>query len=131
MNRLDHLFVLTIGVYGLCYILMYGSILDKPRNFLMRKFGWFRKLITCPLCTGFWCGAFMYQWHILPIVKINKISEYFCESFILPFSCYSAIVCYVGHLITEILLAKAYPSIETARRPWEEEEGIDDTNYDI
>ena len=128
---MDKLLLLTFAAYGLCHILMYGTILNAPRKWLTTRYKFFDELLKCALCTGFWCGAFMYQWHILPIVKINKISEYFCESFILPFSCYSAIVCYIGHLITEILLAKAYPSIETARRPWEEEEGIDDTNYDI
>lgn len=130
MNRLDHLLVLTIATYGLCYILMYGSIFNKPRNFFMRRWRWFQRLITCPLCTGFWCGAFMYQWHILPIVKVNKISDYFCDTFIFPFACYSAVVCYIGHLLTEILLAKAYPCIDNARCP-QEEEGIDNTDYNI
>jgi hypothetical protein len=130
MNRLDHLLVLTIATYGLCYILMHGSIFNRPRNFLMRRWRWFQRLITCPLCTGFWCGGFMYQWHILPVVKVNKISEYFCDTFILPFACYSAVVCYVGHLLTEILLNKAYPCLDEARCP-HEEEGIDSTDYNI
>ena len=130
MNRLDHLIVLTIGVYGLCYILMYGSIFNRPRNFLMRKFRWFRRLITCPLCTGFWCGAFMYQWHLVPQVKINKISDTFSDTFIFPFACYSAIFCYACHLVTEILIAKAYPSIKDSRCS-RDEEGIDDIDFSI
>ncbi len=130
MNRLDHLLVLTLATYGLCYILMYGSLLNRPRNFLMRRFGWFRRLITCPLCTGFWCGLVTYNWHIGPMPKANGLSDLFTLTFMFPFACYSAIICYTLHLVTEILLAKAYPSIEKARCP-QEEEGIDNTNYII
>ena len=127
MNRFDHLLVLTIATYGLCYMLMYGSIFNKPRNWLMRKSRWFRKLITCPLCLGFWCGGVMYNWHLIPQVNINKISPDFEYTFIFPFMCYSAVVCYTLHLCTDILLAKAYPCIDEARCP-QEDEGIDDTN---
>ena len=130
MNRLDHLLVLTLATYGMCYILMYGSLFNRPRNFLMRKCRWFRNLITCPLCTGFWCGLITYNWHIGPLPKANGITALFTQTFMLPFACYSAIICYTLHLVTEILLAKAYPSIEAARCP-QDEEGIDSTNYDI
>jgi hypothetical protein len=51
-------------------------------------------------------------------------------SLVFPYACYSAITCYIGHLVTEILLAKAYPSIEAARCP-QDEEGIDDNDYSI
>ena len=130
MNRLDHLLVLTLATYGMCYILMYGSLLNKPRNFLMSKLRWFRNLITCPLCTGFWCGLITYNWHIGPIPKANGLTEAFVNSFAFPFACYSAIVCYTAHLITEILLAKAYPSVNASRSP-HDDEGVDDGNFQI
>ncbi len=130
MNRLDHLFVLTLAVYGLCYMLMYGSIFNRPRNFLMRKFRWFQRLITCPLCTGFWCGLVTYNWHITPMVKANGLSDMFTTTFMFPFACYSAIFCYIAHLFTEILLAKAYPSVDASRCP-QDDEGVDDTDYSI
>lgn len=130
MNRLDHLFVLTLATYGMCYILMYGSILNGPRNFLMRKFRWFQNLITCPLCTGFWCGVVTYNWHIGPLHKAYGITDLFINTFMLPFACYMSIVCYIAHLFTEILLAKAYPSIRDSRCP-REEEGIDSSDYNI
>ena len=129
MNRLDHLFVLTLAVYGLCYMLMYGSIFNRPRNFLMRKFRWFQRLITCPLCTGFWCGLAFSPFHLVPL-QSTKADWWGPLTMIFPFACYSAIMCYVLHLCTEILLAKAYPSIEAARCP-QEEEGIDYRDYDI
>ncbi len=129
MNRLDHLLVLTLAVYGLCYILMYGSLFNKPRNFLMRRFGWFRRLITCPLCTGFWCGLAFSPFHLTPMQTSN--TEWWGPlTMVFPFACYSAIMCYVFHLVTEILIAKAYPSIEKARCP-QDEEGIDNSDYII
>lgn len=130
MQRIDHLFVITVALYGLCYILMYGSIFNKPRNYLMGKFGWFRNLITCPLCTGFWCGVALFPYHVPTPFYKNKMYALEHAPFIFPFACYSAIVCYICHLFTEILLAKAYPSIKESRT-YREEEGIDDTDYNI
>lgn len=129
MNRLDHLLVITIAIYGLCYILMYGSLFNKPRNFLMRKFRWFQRLITCPLCTGFWCGLAFYPAHLEPL-QTSKISWWSEWTMLMPFACYSAIMCYILHLYTEILLAKAYPSVRESRIP-HEEEGVDDNSCQI
>ena len=116
---------------------MYGSIFNRPRNFLMRNCGWFRNLITCSLCTGFWCGVIMFPWHCPPpmwemdLVNEGRGAWNICKaSLVFPYACYSAITCYIGHLVTEILLAKAYPSIEAARCP-QDEEGIDDNDYSI
>lgn len=124
MNRLDHLFVLTFAVYGLCYILMYGSLFNKPRNFLMMKFNWFRRLITCPLCTGFWCGAMFSPFHLVPLQTTK--TDWWCSwTMLLPFACYSAIMCYIFHLLTEILLNKAYPSFsDNKRRENQDGDGI-------
>ena len=109
MNRLDHLLVLTLATYGMCYIAMYGSLFNKPRNFLMRKFNSFRRMITCPLCTGFWCGLAMSKFHLTPL-QTSKLGWPWNEwTMVFPFACYGAIVCYFLHLITEILLNKAYP----------------------
>lgn len=44
-------------IIGLVLILKYGSILDKPRNFLT-KWKFFKQLFDCGLCLGFWCGVF-------------------------------------------------------------------------
>ncbi len=59
-------FILT--AYGLTQILIYGSIFNKirpPRDFL-HGFG---KLFYCPMCMGFWSGAFLFG--------INKYTELF------------------------------------------------------
>ena len=38
-------------------ILVHGKILDKPRAFISR-INWFRKLLKCAMCTGFWVGFY-------------------------------------------------------------------------
>ena len=70
---------------------MYGEILNYLRKNLTRiKF--FNQLLSCALCTGFWCGVVLipFTGHLL-------------------FPLYSACVCYFLHLIKEILCSKAYP----------------------
>jgi len=41
---------------GLTQILVYGKILDKLRP----KEGFFGELFSCPMCTGFWVGVFLW-----------------------------------------------------------------------
>lgn len=41
-------------------ILVYGSIFDTARHWIMGKSDWFGTLIHCPMCTGFWVGAFLF-----------------------------------------------------------------------
>jgi hypothetical protein len=42
--------------YGLTQILVYGSIFNNIRP----KKGFFGDLLKCPMCTGFWVGAFVF-----------------------------------------------------------------------
>ena len=42
--------------YGLTQILVYGKILDKIRP----TQGWAGELLSCPMCTGFWVGIFLW-----------------------------------------------------------------------
>jgi hypothetical protein len=41
---------------GMTQILVYGSIFNKVRP----KKGWFGKLFSCSMCTGFWVGVFLW-----------------------------------------------------------------------
>jgi len=54
--------------YGLTQILLYGSIFNKirPKKDWLNGFG---KLFHCPMCMGFWSGAFLFG--------INKYTELF------------------------------------------------------
>ena len=47
-------FVLT--AYGLTQILVFGSIFNKVRP----TQGWMGKLLSCPMCTGFWVGVLLF-----------------------------------------------------------------------
>ena len=59
-------FILT--AYGLTQILIFGSIFNKirPSKKWLNGFG---KLFHCPMCMGFWVGAFLFG--------INKWTELF------------------------------------------------------
>ena len=56
-------FILT--AYGMTYILVYGSIFNsiRPKN------GKLGELLHCPLCTGYWCGVFLWS--------VNGLTELF------------------------------------------------------
>tara|TARA_B100000131_G_C18102387_1_gene606527 strand:- start:475 stop:771 length:297 start_codon:yes stop_codon:yes gene_type:complete len=41
---------------GLTQILVYGKIFDKIRP----TQGWVGELLSCPMCTGFWSGVFLW-----------------------------------------------------------------------
>lgn len=51
-------FVLT--GYGLTQLLVYGSIFNKPRDWIKSKSDFFGELVSCPMCTGFWVGALLF-----------------------------------------------------------------------
>ena len=42
--------------HGLTQILVYGKIFDEIRP----SSGWFGNLLSCPMCTGFWSGVFLW-----------------------------------------------------------------------
>jgi cytochrome c biogenesis protein CcdA len=86
------LLLYSLASYGLCHILMYGKILSPLRDRLVR-IDFFNELLSCALCTGFWTGLFIgILSHFNPII----------------FALYSSTFCFVLHLVTEIMLKKAY-----------------------
>lgn len=48
-----------LAAYGMSTILVYGSILDKPRFWIKRKSKFFGELLGCILCTSTWVGFFL------------------------------------------------------------------------
>jgi len=91
---MDNLLFYTLAVYGLCFILMHGTIFDTIRNYLIYQISWFGTLITCPVCTGFWCGL--------------GLSPFFFKfTMFLPAAFYSSAACYILHLATGVLLVKS------------------------
>ena len=83
----------TLSSYGLCYILMEAKILNFVRD-KITKLKFFRELLNCSLCTGFWTG-----------LLIGTFSPY---NNIL-FALYSSATCYLIYLVNYILLNKVYP----------------------
>lgn len=49
----------SFAAYGLTTILVYGSIFDKPRDWVKEHSTFFGQLIGCMLCTSTWVGFFM------------------------------------------------------------------------
>lgn len=83
-----------ISAIGLCFILKYGSILEKFRIFTSSIFPILQKLYKCCLCMGFWVGISM-------IPFLVKIEGYGWETVLFPFSC-SAICWFADCVITLI-----------------------------
>ena len=57
--------VFCLVAYGLTQIIVYGKIFDKIRP----TEGWLGQLLSCPMCTGFWVGLFLWL--------INDFTELF------------------------------------------------------
>jgi hypothetical protein len=53
------LFFWAFMAYGMTTIIVYGSIFDKPREFIKRHSKFFGDLVGCMLCTSTWCGFFL------------------------------------------------------------------------
>jgi hypothetical protein len=58
----------VLSAYGLTQILLYGSIFNKVRPAKDSLMG-LGKLFHCPMCMGFWSGAFLFG--------INRYTELF------------------------------------------------------
>ncbi len=65
---MDLIYFILIS-YGITQIIVYGEIFDPLRQFLKNKSEWFGKLVSCPMCTGFWVGVFLFG--------VNGLTELF------------------------------------------------------
>lgn len=85
---------LIIPSLGLLFILKYGYILQKPRNFLKDSCNLMNEFLTCCMCMGFWVGlivSLIYSIFIISlpfnfILLFNSIMFGFMISFIGFFS---------------------------------------------
>ena len=85
---MDNILLLTFASYGLCHIIMYGTIFNVPRRWITNRYVVFNELLKCSLCVGFWCGLLLTR--------------------DFTFALYSSAVCYIINLVTDILANKAY-----------------------
>ena len=87
----------TFASYGLCYILMEAKILNFARG-KITKVKFFRDLLNCSLCTGFWTGLI--------------IGTYASSYNNILFALYSSGTCYLIYLVNYLLLNRVYPEKE-------------------
>lgn len=45
-----------VAATGLTIVIVYGSILQLPREYLKRKVHILNSLLSCSMCVGFWAG---------------------------------------------------------------------------
>ena len=81
----------TIACIGMTQIIIYGSIFDRIRP----TQGWMGKLLSCPMCTGFWTGIIL--WAISPHTGLFTFDMTPVTAFIL--GCYSSMVCYFASML--------------------------------
>lgn len=94
------LLIWTLTSYGMAFIILWGSILDKPRNWLKKRSTFFDDLLSCIVCTGTWVGFF------LSIMLWSPAAHYFNSYWIinvLADGCLSAATCYILNLLTDRL----------------------------
>ena len=85
---------LIIPSLGLLFILKYGYILQKPRNFLKDSCNLMNEFLTCSMCMGFWVGlilSLIYSLFVISapftfVILFNSIMFGFMISFIGFFS---------------------------------------------
>lgn len=56
---ITYLIIWAFIAYGMSTILVYGSILEIPRNWIKQHSKFFGELLGCILCTSTWVGFFL------------------------------------------------------------------------
>jgi len=84
-----------LACWGMTQILVYGTIFENQRDWVMQKSDWLGTLIHCPMCTGFWVGAFLFG--------INGLTELFNFEYnianLLILSCISSATSYALNIV--------------------------------
>ena len=81
----------AITAYGLTQILVYGKIFDKIRP----TQGWVGELLSCPMCTGFWVGLFL--WSVKDYTQLFTFDNSFVTGLLLGFA--GSAAAYVGNTL--------------------------------
>ena len=77
--------------YGLTQIIVYGKILDPIRP----KTGKLGQLLSCPMCTGFWVGLFL--WSTSHQTELFTFDNSFITAILLGFA--GSAAAYVGNVV--------------------------------
>ena len=76
--------------YGLTQILIYGKIFDPIRP----KSGKLGQLLSCPMCTGFWVGIFL--WSVKDYTQLINFDNSYVTCFLL--GCASSAASFLGSM---------------------------------
>jgi len=67
------IFIWIIAAYGMSNILVFGSIFENLREFLIKKSTFFGDLIQCMMCTSTWVGFFFSVVFFSPTLELVVI----------------------------------------------------------
>ena len=84
---MTQLFLWMIMTYGLSNILVYGSIFNKPRNYIFNKadhgdglftdfYKFLKGMLSCMMCTPVWVGFFFGIFLYSPVHRILEVSPW-------------------------------------------------------
>ena len=84
---MTQLILWMIMAYGISNILVYGSIFNRPRNFIIREseneenflqdfFIFLRDMLSCMMCTPTWVGFFFGIFLYSPVAQILEVTPY-------------------------------------------------------
>jgi hypothetical protein len=73
---LSYIFLWAFIAYGMTSIIVWGSIFEKFRNWVISKSKFFGDLVSCVLCTSTWVGFFLS-------ITFSSVSATFYQSFVL------------------------------------------------
>ena len=84
---MTQLLVFMITAYGLTNILVYGSIFNKPRNYINEQseneenilkdfFKFLRDMLSCMMCCSTWVGFFFGIFLYSPIHQTLEVNPY-------------------------------------------------------
>ena len=84
---MTQLFLWMVMAYGITNIVVYGSIFNKPRNFITKCadkeesifvdfFIFIRDMTACPMCFSTWFGFFAGIFLYSPVHQILEVNSY-------------------------------------------------------
>jgi hypothetical protein len=94
------LIVWALSCYGMAFIIIWGSIFDRPRNWIKNHSTFYGDLLSCIVCTGTWVGFFM------SILVWSPGAHYFNTNILMSVfadGCLAAATCYIINLLTDRL----------------------------
>lgn len=82
MNSID-LAAFILGSSGITIILVLSVIMEPFRAFLFKHLNFTEKLLSCPMCTGFWVGfslSFFFGYNPIIYGAITSLVSWFLAS---------------------------------------------------